>query len=87
MLPHAVAKIRCARHQLRTVIGIAEIAPNVNIGRHTHRGPESGCVLEGDMMLLVEGPSPLALTTGERGAKTIATVVVEKDKPLATPAP
>jgi hypothetical protein len=29
-----------------TVIGIAEIAPNVTIGRHTHPGPESGYLLE-----------------------------------------
>jgi len=38
-----------------TVIGIAEIVPNVNVGRHTHPGPESGYVLEGDFSLLVEG--------------------------------
>ena len=33
-----------------TVIGIAEIVPNVNIGRHTHPGPESGYMLEGEMV-------------------------------------
>ena len=38
-----------------TVIGIAEIVPNENVGRHTHPGPESGYVLEGDFTLLVEG--------------------------------
>jgi len=48
-----------------TVIGMAEIVPNVNIGRHTHPGPESGYMLEGDMTLLVEGQPPLALKTGE----------------------
>jgi quercetin dioxygenase-like cupin family protein len=86
-----------------TVIGMAEIVPNVNIGRHTHPGPESGYMLEGEMTLLVEGQPPLALKTGEsykippgavhdartgeKGAKLIATYVVEKGKPLATPAP
>lgn len=35
-----------------TVIGIAELAANVNVGRHTHPGPESGYVLEGDFTLL-----------------------------------
>ena len=86
-----------------TVIGMAEIVPNVNIGRHTHPGPESGFMLEGDMTLLVEGQPPLPLKTGEsykippgavhdaktgeKGAKVIATYVVEKGKPLATPAP
>jgi quercetin dioxygenase-like cupin family protein len=85
-----------------TVIGIAEIAPNVNVGRHTHPGPESGYVLEGDFTLLVEGQPPLALKagdsykiaagavhdarSGDKGAKVIATYVVEKGKPLASPA-
>ena len=86
-----------------TVIGMAEIAPNVNIGRHTHPGPESGYMLDGDMTLLVEGQPPLLVKTGEsykvppgavhdaktgdKGAKVIATYVVEKGKPLASPAP
>ena len=42
-----------------TIIGLAEIVPNVNIGRHTHPGPESGFMLEGDFVLLVEGQAPL----------------------------
>ena len=86
-----------------TVIGMAEIVPNVNIGRHTHPGPESGYMLDGDMTLLVDGQPPLALKTGDsykiapgavhdaktgdKGAKVIATYVVEKGKPLASPAP
>jgi quercetin dioxygenase-like cupin family protein len=86
-----------------TVIGIAEIMPNVNIGRHTHPGPESGYMLEGEMTLLVEGQPPLEVKTGQsyrvppgaihdaktgaNGAKVIATYVVEKGKPLASPAP
>ena len=85
-----------------TVIGIAEIAPNVSVGRHTHPGPESGYLLEGDFTLLVEGQGPLALKAGDsykvppgavhdaragaKGAKVIATYVVEKGKPLASPA-
>jgi quercetin dioxygenase-like cupin family protein len=86
-----------------TVIGMAEIVPNVNIGRHTHPGPESGYMLEGGMTLLVEGQPPKEIKVGESyqippgaihdaktgpsGAKLIATYVVEKGKPLATPAP
>ena len=85
-----------------TVIGIAEIAANVNVGRHTHPGPESGYVLEGDFTLLVEGQPPVTLKagdsykvapgavhdarSGDKGAKVIATYVVEKGKPLASPA-
>ena len=34
-----------------TVIGLAEIVPNVNIGRDTHPGPESGFMLEGYFVL------------------------------------
>lgn len=85
-----------------TVIGIAEIAPNVNIGRHTHHGPESGYLLEGDLVLIVQGQPDKPVKTGEsyqvpsesihdaktgaQGAKVMATYVVEKGKPLATPA-
>ena len=86
-----------------TIIGLAEIVPNVNIGRHTHPGPELGFMLEGDFVLLVEGQAPLPVKAGEsykvppgavhdartgaNGAKVIATYVVEKGKPLATSAP
>ena len=86
-----------------TVIGIAEILPNVNIGRHTHPGPEGGYMIEGEMVLMVEGQPAKSLKpgdsyqipsgaihdakTGPAGAKVIASYVVEKGKPLATPAP
>jgi quercetin dioxygenase-like cupin family protein len=86
-----------------TVIGIAEIVPNVNVGRHTHPGPESGFLLDGDLVLMVAGQPDRTVKTGEsyqvppgavhdaktgpKGAKVIATYVVEKGKPLASPAP
>jgi quercetin dioxygenase-like cupin family protein len=86
-----------------TVVGIAEVVPNVNIGRHTHPGPESGFMLEGEMVLLVDGQPEKTVKVGEsyqvpsgaihdartgpNGAKVIATYVVEKGKPLASPAP
>ena len=75
----------------------------MNVGKHTHPGPESGYVLEGDMMLMIDGQAPQAVKAGESyrippgavhdaktgasGAKIIATYVVEKGKPLASPAP
>jgi quercetin dioxygenase-like cupin family protein len=84
-----------------TVIGIAEIAPNVSIGRHIHPGPESGYLLEGSFELLIAGEPPRVLKagdsykvparaihdarTGPNGAKVIATYVVEKGQPLASP--
>jgi len=85
-----------------TVIGIAEIVPNVSIGRHTHPGPEPGYMMEGEMVLMVQGQPEKMVKTGEsyqvpagaihdaktgpQGAKVIATYVVEKGKPLASPA-
>ena len=86
-----------------TVIGIAEISPNMSIGRHTHPGVESGYVLEGEAKLFVEGQPNRVLKAGDsyqipagaihdarsggQGAKVIATYVVEKGKPFASPAP
>jgi quercetin dioxygenase-like cupin family protein len=85
-----------------TVIGIAEIAPNVSTGRHTHPGPESGYVIEGGFQLLIDGEAPRLLKAGDSyklaprtihdakagpdGAKVIATYVVEKGQPLASAA-
>jgi quercetin dioxygenase-like cupin family protein len=86
-----------------TVIGLAEIAPNANVGRHTHPGVEGGYLIEGGMMLMVEGQPPKEIKPGDSwqippgtihdakagsgGAKVIASYVVEKGKPLASPAP
>ena len=85
-----------------TVIGIAEITPNAMIGRHTHPGPESGYMLDGEMVLMIDGQPEKTLRAGDsyqipagavhdaragpQGAKVIATYVVEKGKPLAFPA-
>lgn len=85
-----------------TVIGIAEIAPSVAIGRHTHPGPESGYVMSGSFELLIDGQAPRLLKAGDSyqvpsgavhdakagpdGARVIATYVVQKGQPLATPA-
>jgi quercetin dioxygenase-like cupin family protein len=84
------------------ITGIAEIAPNVNIGRHTHPGLETGYLMEGELTLLVEGHAPLKLKPGDSykippravhdahsgaaPAKVLAVYIVEKGKPLATPA-
>lgn len=86
-----------------TIIGVAEVAPDVSIGRHTHPGPESGYVVAGRVELLVDGQPPRTLVAGDsylvpagtphdgkagpQGARVIATYVVEKGKPLASPAP
>jgi quercetin dioxygenase-like cupin family protein len=85
------------------VTAIAEIAPNVNIGRHSHPGTETGYLLDGEIQLLVDGQpaKPMKVgdswslppgtihdaRSGEKGAKVLATYIVEKGKPLASPAP
>jgi quercetin dioxygenase-like cupin family protein len=68
-----------------------------------HNGMEAGYVVEGDLVLMVEGQPDKTLKAGEsyqlapesvhdakagaQGAKVIATYVVEKGKPLTTPKP
>jgi quercetin dioxygenase-like cupin family protein len=80
-----------------TVTAIAEIAPNTDVARHTHPGLEVDYVLEGDVTLTIEGQAgdsfyipaniPHAARSGPNGAKVLATYIVEKGKPLASPAP
>jgi quercetin dioxygenase-like cupin family protein len=86
-----------------TIMGIAEIAAGAAAGRHTHFGIEMGYVLDGTSILEVEGEAPKTLKAGDSyvipagkihdakagpgGAKVLAAYVVEKGKPLATPAP
>jgi quercetin dioxygenase-like cupin family protein len=85
-----------------TAIMRVDVIPNGQIGRHTHPGIESGYVLEGDMVLIVDGQPDRTLKAGEsyqipsgaihdgkagdKGAAVIATFVVEKGKPMAAPA-
>ena len=85
-----------------TVLGMAEIAPAMNAGRHTHPGPETGTVTEGEMVLIVEGQPDRTLKVGDSyqiapgtihdvrtvggAAKVVAVYVVPKGGPLAIPA-
>jgi quercetin dioxygenase-like cupin family protein len=85
------------------VTGIAEAAPGASAGRHTHAGEEVGYVLEGAVLVQIEGKPAMALTagqtflipsgavhnatnTGTGPARILVTYIVEKGKPLATPA-
>jgi len=79
-----------------------EFDPGTVVPRHTHPGVESGYVLEGGIELAVEGETPITLKPGDAfqvpvarphsartgDAKTVLadTYVVEKGKPLASPA-
>jgi quercetin dioxygenase-like cupin family protein len=79
-----------------------DIEPDGTIARHTHPGVESGYVVEGGTDLAIDGIGALNLKPGDayqvptgapHGGKNgptktvlIATYVVEKGKPLASPA-
>jgi quercetin dioxygenase-like cupin family protein len=85
-----------------TITMIAELAPNGSIGRHTHPGPETGYMLEGEMALLIDGQPDKTIKAGEsyripagavhdgksgpKGAKVLVIYVAEKGKPLASTA-
>jgi quercetin dioxygenase-like cupin family protein len=82
---------------------MAEIEAGALVARHTHPGVESAYVLEGGGTLSVKGQSDLAISPGDAfhvaaevphslqngGQRTriLLTYAVEKDKPLASPAP
>ncbi len=80
----------------------AEFDPGVAAGKHTHPGEELGYILEGTLVIEMEGKAPVTLNAGDfffvpagvvhdgknvgsGRAKVLATYVVEKGKPLATP--
>lgn len=85
-----------------TVTAIAEVSGCA--GRHTHPGIETSYVMEGEIILKVEGKPDQTLKPGEsftvpantphdgcavggKPFKVLAAYIVEKGKPLATPAP
>lgn len=96
-----VQKFDIPDSKYETVVAIAELGPNVVAGRHTHPGPESSYVLEGELTLMVEGKpdqvfkagqafniaagTPHDAKAGANGVKILATYIVEKGKPLAAP--
>lgn len=84
------------------VQALVEIPVGARSGKHTHPGEEVGYVLEGTLVLTVDGKPPVTLKAGntffvEAGrphdvnnegraaAKILATYMVEKGKPLASP--
>lgn len=84
------------------VLAKAQIPTGAATGRHTHPGEEISYVLDGSFRLEVDGEAPKMLEAGDvfmipagkvhnatatgAGATIITTYVVEKGKPLATPA-
>ena len=86
-----------------TVTAIAEVPAGGAAGRHSHPGIETGYVMEGELTLEIDGQPPKVLKAGDSyqipaGAihdakaidkpfKVLAIYIVDKNKPLATPAP
>jgi quercetin dioxygenase-like cupin family protein len=85
------------------VFGMAEIAPGICAGRHVHPGVEVGYVMEGSAVFKTDGQPDRTVKAGDsfqsvpgvphdgcatgQGLKVISAYVVEKGKPLASPAP
>jgi quercetin dioxygenase-like cupin family protein len=87
----------------KTVTGLAEVAPGHASGMHTHPGIETGYVLDGEVLMIVEGQPDRKLKAGDSfvippgakhdvqsvgsvPAKAVSVFVVDKSKPLASPA-
>jgi quercetin dioxygenase-like cupin family protein len=85
-----------------TVTAVVELGPGVCAGRHTHPGIDTGYVMEGDFVLKVDGKAEQTLKAGDSfetsplmvhdacsvsGTKLLDTWVIERGKPLASPAP
>ena len=81
---------------------IVELDAGAVIARHTHPGHEATVILSGDLELAVEGEATRRLAPGDSflvqagvphagkalaNSRLFATYVVEKDKPLSSPAP
>jgi quercetin dioxygenase-like cupin family protein len=81
---------------------IADIPGGVAAGRHTHPGEEFGYVLEGTVLVEIDGRPAATMKAGQAfvipagavhnatnkqtaSAKVLATYIIEKGKPIATP--
>src|SRR5256885_15332103 len=47
------------------VTAVAELQPGAAAGRHTHPGEEVGYVIEGTVLVEIEGKAPMTLTGGK----------------------
>ncbi len=87
----------------KAVMALIEAPANADIARHIHPGTEISYILDGSGTLTVEGEPPREIKAGDsfmipagrphggksgpNGIKLVGVYVVEKDKPLASPAP
>ncbi|HWB51818.1 MAG TPA: cupin domain-containing protein [Stellaceae bacterium] len=87
----------------KVVMALIEAPAGADIARHTHPGTEISYILDGSGTLTVDGEPPREIKAGDsfmvpagrphggksgpNGIKLVGVYVVEKDKPLASPAP
>jgi len=48
-----------------TVVALVELAANTDAARHTHPGPETGNIVEGEITLNIDGQPPKLLKVGD----------------------
>jgi quercetin dioxygenase-like cupin family protein len=86
-----------------TLTALVDIDAGAEVARHTHPGIETVYVLDGDFELSMKGEPPRKMKTGDafnvlrevphsarngdKPTRLLVTYVVDKDKPLASPAP
>src|SRR4051812_21825324 len=58
-------KVEVPGTNYETNLAMAEISAGMNAGRHTHPGPETGTVTEGEMVLLIDGQPDKTLKAGD----------------------
>jgi quercetin dioxygenase-like cupin family protein len=87
--------------QYNVVLMLVDIPAGFTVDRHTHPGVEAGYVLQGEAVLSVEGQPDKPLKAGDHfniaglphsvragpASKVLVTYIVDKTKPLASPAP
>jgi quercetin dioxygenase-like cupin family protein len=105
--PSGFKRTELSRHDSSTpgheiVLARADFQPGGAVAKHTHPGEEVAYLLEGELILEVEGKPPQHLKAGDnfylaggtvhaaknpgkKGAAVLATYIIEKGKPLATP--
>ena len=95
-------KVEVPGTNYETILGMAEIGPGMNADRHTHPGPETGTLIEGEMVLMIEGQPDRTVKAGDSyqipvgivhdvravggPAKGVAIYIVPKGAALASPA-
>jgi quercetin dioxygenase-like cupin family protein len=86
-----------------TYLMMVEIPPNFSVAAHTHPGAEVSYVMEGEMTITLAGKPPLTVKAGDSlaipanvvhhgvmgpgGIKLLISYVLDKTKPMASPAP